>query len=127
MVPTLVIPPRTGTVAADDPVTTDPPAVASVALTVSARCSVGTPAIENLPSAAVVAECPTTLTVAPATGCWLWLSSRPVTVVNGSGTMLICTLDPIPVLFPRSVADTSNVSDETPTGAVTLNSYGLLV
>src|SRR5439155_11810454 len=116
MSPTSVVPPRTGGAAFDVPDNVVP-LLFSVAVTISAGDSVPTPEIEKVPSAPVVLVFPWTPTVTPAIGCSSAVTTRPITVVNGSGITLTCTSLDTPTLDPRSTAFAESVRLPAPTGA----------
>jgi hypothetical protein len=92
MVPRFVVPPWTGGRATEFPARTVPSVCVSKTLTPILPRIVGTPEIENEPSAAVIAvRFPSVVTVAPGTGTPLMSTAFPMTVVNGSGITLIWT------------------------------------
>src|SRR2546422_1451787 len=122
MSPTSVVPPRTGGAASENPVRVVPLAL-SDALTMSTGCRVGTPTIENVPSKPVVPVRPRTPTFTPASGWRSRPTTRPTTVVSGSGMTLTRTVDS-PTFEPRSTALAESVRLPAPTGAVMLNWYG---
>src|SRR6516225_3103473 len=123
MVPTLVVPPGTGGTANDDPLSVTPLLV-SEALTLMGPETVGTPGIENEPSAAVVAVSPPGAeTVAPATGALL-LTTLPTTVVPGSGITLTTTLGAVPTFPPKSTAAAPIVREPVTAGTTKLYWYG---
>src|SRR5712691_5510164 len=100
MSPTFVIPPTTGTAGADEPASVTP-ATTPMAFTIIGPRIVGRPEIENVPSAAVEAETPKAVTVAPATGVpALLVTTRPLAVVSGSGMTGTTTFSAMPVRLP---------------------------
>src|SRR5436305_27201 len=84
MSPTLVVPPGTGATLPDLPATAVP-LMSAVTLTTMLPATVGTPAIEKLPSVCVRAVFDSVAAVAPETGAALASTTLPATVVSGSG------------------------------------------
>src|SRR4051812_31082863 len=125
MSPTIVLPPRTTAVGADVPRMVWPSRT-STALTTTCVRNVGTPGIENVPSAADSAVCASALTVAPCTGAPTASTTRPTTVVSGSG-VTDTVLEQTPTLPQVSDAVTSNVMLATPAGTTYGTRYGAAV
>src|SRR5882724_11125661 len=121
MLPTSVVPPTTGDTLAELPLL-DVAFTIPTARTVMLPCTVGTPLMENRPSAAVVDDFPpAVVTVAPATGFWFLSRTRPITVVPGSGITLTETFCAVPIFPPRSTAVAPSARDVTFRGTVKLN------
>ena len=120
MSPTLVIPAATGAKLPDCPTSEFPPALA-VALTTMFPLTVGTPGMAKVPSAWVVPDCEPVVTVAPETGTPLLSTTRPDTVVPGSGMTFTATFCAVPIFPPRSNAVAPNVIMVIPVGTVKLN------
>src|SRR3954453_4729989 len=124
--PTIVTPPLTTEAARETPRRVTP-ASTDVAVHVIDGVTVRMPPTEKLQSACDKPTASAHATLAPATVWPPCRSTRPVTVVSGSGTTLTTTWSAVPMLLPRSTASAANVIDVAPTGARTENWYGAVV
>ena len=122
--PTFVVPPRTGTEAADEPDNCIPLIVTNVAKHTMLPRTVGTPGMEKLPLAAVVPVMPMQFTAAPATSVPTGSTTVPVTVVRGSGIAMMVMFGELAVAPAVSRTEAPMVNDDTPVGTVKLNMYG---
>src|SRR3989442_7674533 len=86
--------------------------------------AVGTPGNVNDPSPLVTPVTEKADTAAPPIGLPPTSTTRPVTVVSGSGITATTTAGAWLVLPPRSVASASSLMWLTPVGTVRLYSYG---
>src|SRR5688500_17855001 len=82
-----VLPPRIGAMGTEIPRRVTVP-LTTIATHITAGCVVRTPDTENVPSASVWLDWLWHVTAAPPTGVLSCRTTRPVTIVNGSGMML---------------------------------------